>query len=78
MRFVVPMAGDNQRALLREPPWQRPGCPTCRCRSVDGQSHTAIAAADAVLVASGTATLEVALFKKPMVIAYKMMALPGS
>ncbi len=39
----------------------------------DGQSHTAIAAADAVLVASGTASLEVALFKKPMVIAYKMM-----
>ena len=41
---------------------------------LDGQSHTAIAAADAVLVASGTASLEVALFKKPMVIAYKMMA----
>ena len=40
----------------------------------DGQ-HTAIAAADAVMVASGTASLEVALFKKPMVIAYKMMAM---
>ena len=42
---------------------------------VEGDSHTAIEAADAVLVASGTATLEVALFKKPMVIAYKVMAL---
>jgi lipid-A-disaccharide synthase len=41
---------------------------------LDGQSHTAICAADAVLVASGTASLEVALFKKPMVIAYKIMA----
>ena len=39
----------------------------------DGGSHTAICAADAVLVASGTASLEVALYKKPMVIAYKMM-----
>lgn len=38
-----------------------------------GHSHAAITAADAVLVASGTATLEVALFKKPMVIAYKLM-----
>jgi lipid-A-disaccharide synthase len=42
---------------------------------LDGQSHTAIAAADAVMVASGTASLEVALFKKPMVIAYRMMEL---
>jgi lipid-A-disaccharide synthase len=37
-----------------------------------GHSHEAIASADAVLVASGTATLEVALFRKPMVIAYRM------
>jgi lipid-A-disaccharide synthase len=40
---------------------------------VDGQSHACIAASDAVLAASGTATLEVALFKKPMAIAYKVM-----
>lgn len=72
IQFVIPMAGDEQLkyftrlvtgARLDELPLQ----------IVRGHSHAAITAADAVLVASGTATLEVALFKKPMVIAYKLM-----
>lgn len=72
LRFVVPMAGQKQRAYFDEI-IARAGLQDVPLTIIDGQSHTAIAAADAVLVASGTATLEVALFKKPMVIAYRVM-----
>jgi len=71
LRFVVPMAGAKQRAYFGEIV-AHSGLGGVDLQLVD-DSHTAIAAADAVLVASGTATLEVALFKKPMVIAYKVM-----
>ncbi|NML60091.1 lipid-A-disaccharide synthase [Massilia sp. RP-1-19] len=72
LRFVVPMAGERQRQYFNQLVSEA-GLSNVQIDLVDGQSHTAIAAADAVLVASGTATLEVALFKKPMVIAYKVM-----
>lgn len=72
LRFVAPMAGDAQRRYFDELVRQA-GLQHVPIMVTDGQSHRAIAAADAVLVASGTASLEVALFKKPMVIAYKMM-----
>ena len=44
----------------------------CHVQILSGQSHAALAACDVTLIASGTATLEAALFKKPMVIAYNM------
>jgi lipid-A-disaccharide synthase len=73
LRFVVPMAGEKQRAYFNQLV-ARAGLAGVDILLVDSGSHVAICAADAVLVASGTATLEVALFKKPMVIAYKVMA----
>jgi lipid-A-disaccharide synthase len=72
LRFVTPMAGQKQREYFNELV-AKAGLLDLQIQVLDGQSHTAMAAADAVLVASGTASLEVALFKKPMVIAYKMM-----
>ncbi|MBV8634436.1 MAG: lipid-A-disaccharide synthase, partial [Burkholderiaceae bacterium] len=73
MRFVVPMTGPRQRQHFIDA-IAAAGQQHLPFTIVDGQSHAAMAAADAVLVASGTASLEVALFKKPMVIAYKMLA----
>jgi len=73
IRFVAPMAGNAQHAHFVEE-IARAGLQDLPIQLVDGQSHVAMAAADTVLVASGTASLEVALHKKPMVIAYKMMA----
>ena len=74
LKFVAPMAGEKQRQYFLQLV-EEAGLQDVEIKLLDGQSHTAIAAADAVMVASGTASLEVALFKKPMVIAYKMMAL---
>ncbi len=76
VRFIAPMAGARQTAYFRELVTKAGLSEVLESgtlRLVDGQSHACIAAADAVLAASGTATLEVALFKKPMVIAYKVM-----
>jgi lipid-A-disaccharide synthase len=76
LRFVVPLASPPARAAFESiRAGRQPDLPLQR---VDGQSHAVLAAADAVLVASGTATLETALFKRPMVIAYKMNALTAA
>jgi lipid-A-disaccharide synthase len=70
--FVVPIV-PGLRHLIE--PVRRQYAPDADVRLVDGHSHEALAAADVVLVASGTATLETALFKRPMVVVYAMHAL---
>ncbi len=72
MRFVLPVV-PGLRELLA--PLAAAHAPGVALQWLDGQSHTALAACDATLIASGTATLEAALFKRPMVIAYRMQAL---
>jgi lipid-A-disaccharide synthase len=71
LRFVLPVAEPGLRDLLA-PALAGAGEAAERIALVDGRSHDCLAAADGVLVASGTATLEAALFGKPMVIAYRM------
>jgi lipid-A-disaccharide synthase len=70
LHFVVPAAPGRRAAL--EQVARRVFGPRSQANFhiLDGLSHQALAACDVTLIASGTATLEAALFKRPMVIAY--------
>tara|TARA_R110001599_G_scaffold96072_1_gene248746 strand:- start:190 stop:855 length:666 start_codon:yes stop_codon:yes gene_type:complete len=73
LHFVMPCANAERRSqievILAESGLSLP------LTLLDGQAHEALAACDAVLIASGTATLEAMLFKRPMVVAYRMAGL---
>ena len=72
LRFVLPVV-PGLRHLVE--PLRRQHAADIEIELVDGRAHEALAACDVALVASGTATLEAALFKRPMVVVYAMHAL---
>lgn len=69
LRFVLPVA-PGMRAAVQTlvARW----APELALQLIDGRAHEVLAACDLTLIASGTATLEAALFKCPMVVVYKM------
>jgi len=71
-KFIVPVLPERQAQVGAA---LAASGMTGQVQWVAGQSHTVLAACDVTLIASGTATLEAALFKRPMVIAYRMAAL---
>src|SRR5690606_29007026 len=77
IQVVAPMAGAQARAAFEALLAAHPDAPALASalRIIDGQSRTAMVASDVILLASGTATLEAMLAKRPMVVAYRVSAL---
>lgn len=73
MRFVAPMANASLRAIFEDAVAQYGS--GLQFEITDGNAQQAMTAADVVLLASGTATLEALLLKRPMVVAYRLSAL---
>lgn len=74
LQFLVPLITRQTRDIFEDALYQA-DAQHLSVRLLFGHAHEAMAAADVVLVASGTATLEAALLKRPMVIAYKVGAM---
>jgi lipid-A-disaccharide synthase len=71
VRLLVPLVNRQTRELFEAALYRRESG-ELDIKLLFGHAHEAMAAADVVLVASGTATLEAALLQRPMVIAYRM------
>jgi lipid-A-disaccharide synthase len=69
LQFIAPMLNPARRAQFEMLHQQI--APHLPLRLLDGHSHDAMAAADLIVLASGTATLEAMLLKRPMVVAYR-------
>ncbi|MCP1726630.1 lipid-A-disaccharide synthase [Natronospira proteinivora] len=73
LSFVVPMAGEKAEAAFASlPEWRRMDFPV---HMVRGKARESMAAADVVLAASGTATMEAMLLERPTVVSYQVSPL---
>ena len=73
LHFLIPVATPRLRAPLEELLIKtKTKNPDIEIHLLDGMADEVLEASDAVLIASGTATLQAALWKKPMVISYKV------
>jgi lipid-A-disaccharide synthase len=73
--FVTPLASAARRKQFEQAIQRHDG--SIPIKLMDGHSREVLAAADVVMLASGTATLETMLHKKPMVVAYRLSRLSG-
>ena len=73
LAFVSPMASGGAEALWRRALARE--APGVEVHVLQGRSHEALAASDVAIVASGTATLEALLLRRPMVVAYRLSPL---
>lgn len=74
LHIVIPAANAKCKALITEQ-IRAAALPSARVHLLDGKARAAMTAADVVMLASGTATLETMLVKRPMVVGYRVAEL---